>query len=160
MIFSIKKGKHKDFLKLKFPFLTLEKTKKFNICLLGDHKYKFINKSDQIKTNKLVGLSDSYYHRRNSIRVGFRYYNSKFELMAYYYNNGNHYSEVIGEIQENVDFIVEIKIFKNKYLIIFNGVEYSFNRTSKWFLPRYYTYPYFGGELPTPKDIKIKVDYI
>lgn len=160
MIFEIKKGKHRSFLKLKFPFFTINNSKKFNICLIGDHKYKFMSKSDQIKTNKIVGLSDSYYHRINSIRVGFRYYNDKFDLMAYYYNNGKHYAEVIGEIYENIEFSIEIKITKYNYIIIFNNIEYKFNRTSKWFLPRYFTYPYFGGNLPTPKDIKIKVEYI
>ena len=88
MIFKIRKGKHRNPFKWFFPFFTFKKRLKCSICLLGDHKYYFNTKDEQIKTNKLVGLSDNYYHRKDSIRIGYRFYNNKYDLMVYYYNNG------------------------------------------------------------------------
>ncbi len=157
MIFTIKKDKHKDPFKWIFPFFTFSNKLKCNICLLGDHKYHFDTKEEQIKTNKLIGLSDNFYHRKDSIRVGYRFYNNKYELMVYYYNNCDNSSQVIGEIYEDLEFNIELKILKDRYLVKYNDNKYYFNRTSKWKFLRYYTYPYFGGINPSQKDIKISV---
>ena len=157
MIFKIRKGKHRNIFKWFFPFFTFKKKLKCSICLLGDHKYYFNTKDEQIKTNKLVGLSDNYYHRKDSIRIGYRFYNNKYDLMVYYYNNSENLSQVIGEIHENLEFNIEFEILNDKYLVKYDGNVYYFNRTSKWKLLRYYTYPYFGGENPSPKDIEISI---
>ena len=77
--------------------------------------------------------------------------------MVYYYNNGENLSQVIGEIHEDLEFNIEFEILNDKYLVKYDGNVYYFNRTSKWKLLRYYTYPYFGGENPSPKDIEISI---
>jgi hypothetical protein len=156
MIVTIKKNRHTYFKCLRFIF-TNEINLKFK--LIGDFTYKTEFEENQKDTNKIFGLSDSYFHRINSIRIGFRYINNNLELLSYYYNNGQHYSEKIANIESNIEYNINIKILKKNYLIEFNSEKFYYNRTSNWNFIRYLLFPYFGGNETTKKDLKFYLNY-
>lgn len=156
MIVKIKKNKHSFF---KLPHLTLKKKIVLDFKLMGDFTYTCDYEENQKDANKIFGISDSYYHRIDSIRIGFRYINNNIELLAYYYNKGKHYTEKIDNIQSYKDYNVEIYISKKSYHIKYNSNEYIYSRTSKWFFIRYLLFPYFGGEEKAKKDLSFKLNY-
>lgn len=157
MIFTIKKNTHHSIFRI--PKFTLKKKMKADIILNDNFYYKCDDIKNQKDTNKIIGLSDDYFHRVNSIRIGFRNVNDKIELIAYYYNNTNHYSKVIGEVYEKIPFSIDIEIGKYIYLINFNNKQFIFKRTSKWNLFRYVLYPYFGGNEKAKNDLIFDIKY-
>lgn len=156
MIVTIKKNKHSFF---KLPHFTLKKKIILDFKLKGDFTYICDDIKNQKDTNKIFGISDSYYHRRDSIRIGFRYINDNIELLAYYYNKGKHYAEKIDNIQCDKEYNLEIYISDKNYHIKYNFNEYIYPRTSKWFFMRYLLFPYFGGEERAKKDLTFKINY-
>lgn len=154
MIFTIKKGKHTRF---KFPKIIFKNTISAKIKLIGDFSYITDSRENQKDTNKIFGLSDGWHHHKNSIRIGYRYINDKIEILSYRYNDGKHYSSLMGYINSDEEFDVKIEIRKNKYYITFKNVRFEYNRTCRWWIPRYLLYPYFGGQETTKKDLKFQI---
>jgi len=157
VIFKIKKNSH--FSGFKLPRLTFSRKLKASITLLGDFSYKCDLVENQKATNKIIGLSDDYFHQINSVRIGFRYLNNKIELMLYYYNNKNHYSIKIGEVICNQEFKIEIEIQDYKYLVKFNDDIFYAPRTSKWNFIRYVLFPYFGGKEKSKSELLFNIKY-
>ena len=81
MIYTINKGSHRS---TWLPKFTFKKSLTFSFKFLSDPSYILDNKSDQEDTNKIFGISDSWYHRRHSIRVGWRYNTKLKKLYALY----------------------------------------------------------------------------
>jgi hypothetical protein len=164
MIYTIQKGSHRS---TWLPKFTLSTSIGFSFKFLCDPSYILDNKSDQEDTNKIFGISDSWYHRRHSVRVGWRYDDKlqKSILCVYSYRDGEHYVEDLGEIEQDVDTYIRIKINKNYYKV--DTLEAPFfsipkktivvPRTSKWCGPRYQLFPYFGGQQVAPKQFKIEI---
>jgi hypothetical protein len=153
---TIRRGKHTFF---KIPRLTFSRKIEISFRLVGDFSYVRDFPENQKDTNKIFGISDSFYHRKDSIRIGFRYLNNNLELMAYYYNNGVRKSEKIQNIETDMDYLVKIKITDNSYLIEFDSKEHLFPRTSRWKFLRYLLYPYFGGQEKAKKDLTFRIEY-
>lgn len=129
---------------------------KGTVVFCEDFEY-IIDKQED--TNKLIGLSDSYYHMKNSIRIGWRWnteYN-KIEIRWLLHNNYNISSGFITFIESNVEYDYCIKINKSDYTIFINNNIVVIPRNNNWFLPRYVLYPYFGGNTKAPKEFNFKI---
>lgn len=130
--------------------------------------YKF-NDVDDWDINKLFGFSTTFYHHKQSARVGWRIYDSnKFELLTYSYNKGvrcNNETDRLGIVNPNEKFFCEIIDTENEYVYKFksesnNKEIIKFDPKSKdWFIFHYYLWPYFGGNKPAPHDMLIWLKY-
>jgi hypothetical protein len=156
MIVKINKGRHSFF---KLPRFFFKRNIELKFTLIGDFSYNTDDITNQSDTNKIFGISDAIYHRNNSIRIGFRYYKDKLELVGYYYNNGIHYTEKISNIKENTNYNIKINILDKNYQIIFDDKSYLYPRTSKWSFIRYLLFPYFGGQESAKKDLVFKLEW-
>lgn len=155
MIFNIKKGKHTSF---KFPRLTFKSSIKAKIKLSGDFNYTSEIKENQKDANKIFGLSDGFHHHRNSIRIGYRYLENRIELLSYRYNDGEHFTSIMGYINIDEEFDIKI-VISDKYYITFKNVTFEYKRTSKWWFPlRYVLFPYFGGQEVSKNDLKFEIN--
>lgn len=136
------------------------KTISGTVKLKGDFSYK-INKSDQLDTNKLIGLSDSINHHIDSIRFGWRWNDNvnKLELLYTLYRDGKRYIEPISYIETDKEYDFEVAVDVDKYLLWFDGKYIEVFRSSQWFLPRYVLFPYFGGDEVAPKDFEFEFNF-
>ena len=162
--FIIKKGKHKT---SRFYFdLTFKKNIKFQAKFDESCLYDLGN-NDNYDINKLYGFSTTYFHQKQSGRVGWRCIDGKnIQLLTYSYNDSNrdlNDSEVLGEVKPNELFECEIidnedhylyKFFKlnKKCELISSAID---TKQKDWFLFHYKLRPYFGGNNPAPHDMKI-----
>lgn len=126
----------------------------------SDPTYEVPNKEDQKDTNKIFGISDSWHHHQHSIRIGWRHNPdiNQTTYCAYYYRDGKHYTEDLGPLKVNEDIYVCIEIKKDYYKVTTIDKQVQIPRTSKWFGPRYFLFPYFGGQQVAPKQFKIKIN--
>jgi hypothetical protein len=157
MRYKIKKGEHSS--DRIFPFLTFSNKHVFDVSFIGSFMYKIKKQKD---TNKLIGFSDSWYHHRNSVRVGWRWNNvvGNVELMAIIYNNGKRTIKHLKFLPSSKRVLIKIEITPNNYLIKINHEEFLFERTSKWGFIRYGLFPYFGGDTVAPKDFRFTITKI
>lgn len=149
MVINIKKDNH--YCDKIIPIFR-NKTISGKVIFQGEFKYD-IDKRNQGDTNKLIGLSDSYNHHRDSIRFGWTWNTKveKLELKYTLYRNSKRYIEHICFIESDKEYDFEISVAKGKYLLWFGGKYLEVYRSSKWFLPRKALMPFFGGDVPAPK---------
>ena len=155
MILRIKKGNHySNKILPSFRINTISGHLRFN----GDFSYE-IDRINQLDTNKVIGLSDSYHHHRNSIRIGWRWNKrvDKIEILYTVYRNSIRYIESICFIDSDRFYDFEISIIKGKYLLWFNDIYIEVYRSSNWILPRYVLFPFFGGNISAPKEFKFDI---
>jgi hypothetical protein len=126
----------------------------------SDPTYEVPNKEDQKDTNKIFGISDSWHHHQHSIRIGWRHNPDTNETTycTYYYRDGKHYTEDLGPVKINQDIYVCIEIKNDCYRVTTIDKQIDIPRTSRWFGPRYFLFPYFGGQQVAPKQFKIKIN--
>jgi len=156
MIYTIQKGSHRSTWLPKFNTNTIIN---FKFKFLSDPSYILGNKLDQEDTNKIFGISDSWYHRRHSVRLGWRYDDKlqKSILCVYYYRDSKHYTQDLGEMYQDKTYYGFISMYKDEYMIACLGDVITIPRTSKWWGPRYLLFPYFGGQQVAPKQFKIEL---
>lgn len=125
--------------------------------ILGDYEYVV---DDQIATNKIFGFCDTLInHHKHSIRIGYRYYKNKCEVMCTYYNNGERKITKIGEYTKGEKAPFSIKIDGEFYVIVYKGKRTFLKRLSKYNMKyRLVLKPYFGGNSKAPHEIKIKIE--
>lgn len=150
MVFTIRKGKHRSWW---IPILTARRKIEGTFKFLGDVSYK-----DSIDTNKLFGLSDSFYHRKSSIRLGWRFKRG-LELMVIIHNKFETVISSLGYIESDKQYPFKIEIRDDEYYVEVDGRVYTHSRNSKWWFLRYYLFPYFGGKQKAPKTFKIKIKW-
>lgn len=126
----------------------------------SDPSYIVPNKEDQKDTNKIFGISDGWHHHEHSVRIGWRhdFNTNQTTYCVYYYKDGKHYTEDLGPLKMNQDIYVCIEIKKDHYKVTTVDKSLEIPRTSRWFGPRYYLYPYFGGQQVAPKQFRIKIN--
>ena len=157
MVYVIKKGSHRSTWLPKFTFKT---SLKFSFKFLSDPSYILNNKADQGDTNKIFGILDSWDHQKHSVRIGWRY-DAKLKkaiCSVYFYRDGKHYIEDLGEIVQNKPYVCYIDILQDSYTIIALDKKVIIPRTSRWWGPRYFLFPYFGGQQVAPKQFKIEIN--
>jgi hypothetical protein len=111
----------------------------------------------QHSINKLYGFSDcGSSHQQNSARFGWRWFNKRLEIHAYCYSEAERCITLVGYAELNQEYDCSIKIREGNYEFRMDGHNITVPRVcQEKKKPRYYLYPYFGGEEAAPHDIKI-----
>lgn len=161
--YIIKKGKHypKGF---HFNF-TFKNSVKFK-CKFDESCLYYFDDGDKHDINKLCGFSTTWFHHRQSGRIGWRCVNGKeIEIVTYSYNDGTreqHETDILGIVKPNEEFEVSIRDNEDSYIYTFENLNVagSFIRAidkkqKDWFFFHYLLYPYFGGNKTAPHDMKI-----
>ncbi len=156
--YTIKKGNHKASGIHSGLFVKSE----LSIKVKFDNSAIYTSKlpANQWAINKLFGFSDCFsHHQTNSARFGWRYLNSKLELMAYNYVKKQRWEEKIGDLKMNEWQEMKIKMDKSNYIFSFAGKTVKMPRgCSNKNANGYKLFPYFGGEETAPHDIKIEIE--
>lgn len=139
--------------------------------VIFDASCQYHLRANKTQVNKLVGVGQVHHHL-NSYRVGWRCLdNGKIELVSYCYEKGEMKYKPIGEYSINVPITIGIEYKYNAKLcsvcayIYINGtcVSANFWTLEKWYekLPFLYEcFPYFGGYMPAPQNIKINIQKV
>jgi hypothetical protein len=122
--------------------------------------YHFDDKGFQDSKNKLLGFSDcNSLHHENSARFAWQWYNDQLEIYAYCYVNGAREEKFIGTVNLHQENRYQLRVTDNSYVFQLNNQEpVSIGRGSTCDKGLYYMlWPYFGGTIPAPHDVSIKV---
>jgi hypothetical protein len=153
MIYTIKPNSHYSSI---IPKIVCKNYIKGTITFLNDVEYQITRQGD---TNKLIGLSDNWNHHKDSIRLGWRYYKGKRQIMTIAYVNGKRSISYLCDFEIGKSYKFRIMIFENYYMLRFEGSSYKIiDRKSTWKYPRLLLKPYFGGKETTNKEFKIKIE--
>lgn len=167
--YYIEKGKHSA-KGLHFG-LTFKNEIKFRACFDKSCLYD-LESNDNYDINKLFGFSTTWFHHKQSARVGWRCLNGeKIQLVTYSYNKSQRSiteSDILGEISPNEWFECEIIDIEHSYVF---KLKIGFGdgkriitakdiKEKDWFLFHYLLFPYFGGNQPAPHDMKIFIEKI
>ena len=133
----------------------------FDESCLYDH-----GSGENYDINKLFGFSTTYFHHKQSGRVGWRCLDGEnIQLVTYSYNDwfrDGYDSNVIGIVKPNEEFMCTVEDRETHYRYTFDkGKEFNEDNDAKlpdWFFFHYILYPYFGGNLPAPHDMKIYLE--
>jgi hypothetical protein len=153
--YFIKKGNH--FCSHTFRFFRddiLEFAAKFDESAIYDNGSDY----EQSDINKLFGFIDcgSAVHE-NSARFGWRWYGNRLEIFAYCYNNGIRNDKFITSINIGQEYNYKITATSTYYVFEVDGLSVVMPRSCNESYKKEYLYPYFGGTLTAPQDIKIKI---
>ena len=154
MIYTIKPNCHYSSI---IPKIVCKNYIKGTITFLNDVEYEITRQGD---TNKIIGLSDNWHHHKDSIRIGWRYYKGKRQIMTIAYVNGKRSISYLCDFEVGKTYDFEVYIEKNFYFVFFGGLinQKIIKRHSTWNYPRLLLKPYFGGKETTNKEFKIKID--
>lgn len=152
MIYTIKPNRHYSSI---IPKIAYKNYIKGTITFLNDVEYEITRQGD---TNKLIGLSDNWSHHKDSIRLGWRYYKGKRQIMTISYVNGKRSVSYLCDFEIGKTYSFYVGIFDGFYYVVFDGNFKNINRRSTWNYPRLLLKPYFGGKQKAPKEFKIKID--
>jgi len=129
-------------------------------------------KEDWQDINKLIGFSTTYYHHKQSGRFGWRpslKNPDKIELVTYSYNSGkrdNSDSNVVANVYPEEKFWGKITDYESHYLYEIKKSDPKYGtiritdtdyKEKDWFFFHYILNPYFGGNNPTPHNMKLYI---
>ena len=147
--------------------LTFSNTVKYR-CKFDKSCLYYIPDNDKYDINKLCGFSTTWFHHKQSARVGWRCVDGEtIEILTYSYNSGvreQHETDILGIVMPDEEF--EVSIFDNEDSYIYNfeiiGERFSKMRCidkkeKDWFPFHYLLYPYFGGNKTAPHDMIINL---
>lgn len=161
--YKIKKDKHSA---SGFNFgITFKKEVKFR-CKFDKSCLYYIEDNDKYDINKLCGFSTTWFHHKQSARVGWRCVDGEnIEIVTYSYNSGKreqHEMDVLGIVLPEEEFEVSIRDNEDSYIYDFEIIG---DPTSKitcidkkekdWFFFHYLLFPYFGGNKTALHDMII-----
>jgi hypothetical protein len=118
----------------------------------------FRHPDSALSVSKIFGYADGWHHHQNSFRVGIRYNPGadNVDIYAYYYNNGTRRANVIGSCDFDELVVMKMSWTKELYALEFNGRWIYFNREGC--MRTYPLFPYYGGQVPAPRDVIIFLD--
>jgi hypothetical protein len=153
--YLIKEGKHFSSHLIK---ATEEEILDFDAIFDESAKYYIGDSYEQSNINKLLGFTDcgSGVHD-NSARFGWRWFNDKLEILAYCYIEGVRQEEFLTSVNFNEENNYKLYIQDDKYVFQVNDHIAFIPRSCTSSEKKYYLYPYFGGAIAAPHDIKIKI---
>lgn len=133
-----------------------------------------IGEPDQWDVNKLFGIGFFPWHKRHSIRIGWRYNTSlkMIEILAYWRINGKFYFDSMGLIHINRSYVMEVLPSKgsrrkqDSVLIRIDGGQIPkygvdvrtrtiYMKVRRW---GYLLRPYFGGNQVAPHTMTIHME--
>lgn len=159
--FIIREGDHYSTPRL---METVESGKvKFKATFDESAMYVLEDPSMQQNKNKLMGFSDcNSLHHENSARFAWQWYNDQLEIFAYCYVDSTRTEQFIGTVELNEENLYEITTSGDEYIFWLNG-EKTVAMPRKNACEegvRYKLYPYFGGSVPAPHDVRIKIEMV
>ena len=166
MQYNIKKGKHSSGFHLG---ITFKKKITFD-CIYDSYAlHGALGDNDEYDISKLFGFSTTWFHHKQSGRVGWRCLDGKnIQLLTYSYNKGKRdikEHDILGTVKPNEWFTCSIEDLEDKYEYTFKKsgwtkkVVTKYDAKSKdWFIFHYLLYPYFGGNKAAPHNMKITVN--
>ena len=116
-IFKIKSGNHKSSSSLEY---TNKNQFNFKVTFDSSCIYKTSDPINQWDVNKLIGVSDGGLHQENSARFGWRWVDSKLELIAYTHYRGNFEFQKITNIEIGKEYLATIQ-YGEEYTFICDG---------------------------------------
>ncbi|MBL0745824.1 hypothetical protein [Chryseolinea lacunae] len=121
--------------------------------------YQFDDAGFQDSKNKLMGFSDcNSLHHQNSARFAWQWYHDQLEIYAYCYVNGQRQEAFMGVVQPGEIQRYEIEITNHDYVFRFSDKEVHIARGSTCSVGVYQLlWPYFGGQMPAPHDVSIRI---
>lgn len=122
--------------------------------------YDLGDQSMQSNKNKLLGFADcNSLHHENSARFAWQWYKNQLEIYAYCYVNSERIEKFVGVVNINELNHYEIQVQQNQYVFRLNQSEsVQIERASTCNSGVYYMlWPYFGGSMPAPKQVKIDI---
>lgn len=126
-------------------------------------KYQLSDASLQDSKNKLMGFSDcNSLHHENSARFAWQWFNDRLEIYAYCYVDSMRVEKFIGPVDLNEENLYEIAATGTEYVFYLNGEKKAaVTRTAQCNDGlNYMLYPYFGGTLPAPHDVRIAIEMV
>ena len=110
--------------------------------------------------NKLYGVSESRNRHKNSMRIGWQagIQENTISLYAYFYVDGVRNWEYLTEVYIGEEIICSIQRTAMYWNVYVNNTTFStlVRHSFKGNLRR--LYPYFGGDVPSPKNITISIN--
>lgn len=125
--------------------------------------YDLGDPSLQSNHNKLMGFSDcNSQHHVNSARFAWRWYNNELQIWAYCYVDSARIEEFVATVSLNKEYLYEIAVTPTSYV-------FYLDEERKVEVPKaqicgeglsYMLYPYFGGTVPAPRDVRIEIQLL
>jgi len=132
-------------------------------CLHGP-----LGNRDEEDISKLFGFSTTWWHHKQSGRVGWRCIDGKtIQVLTYSYNKGKHDiqdSDILGIVKPGEMFYCTIEDIETDYVFTFKKgfdeevVTKTDPKQKDWFLFHYLLFPYFGGNKVAPHKMKIHLE--
>lgn len=135
----------------------------FNATFDESAMYDFNDPALQTNKNKLMGFSDcGSQHHENSARFAWQWYNDRLEIFAYCYLNGVRTEKFIGTVELHEENRYEIARTSEEYVFYLNGERKAAveRRAVCQEGVNYMLYPYFGGSVPAPHDVRITIEMV
>lgn len=163
--FSFKRGKHYP---KGFHFgLTFKKSVAY-ICKFDKSCLYNMDDNDKYDINKLCGFSTTWFHHKQSGRIGWRCLDGKkIEILTYSYNDGTREqteTDILGTVLPDQEFYVTIEDNEDTFIYTYQNmatpnsyVKAVDKKQKDWFLFHYLLYPYFGGNKTAPHDMSLYV---
>jgi hypothetical protein len=126
-------------------------------------KYDLGDASLQSNINKLMGFSDcNSLHHENSARFGWKWENERLDIYAYCYVDSVRIHQYVGTVQLHEENLYEIAAKGNEYMFSLNGkVKVAIRKAAVCEEgAKYMLYPYFGGSVPAPHDVTVKIEIV
>ena len=154
-IFTIKKGRHSS--SHGFHLYLFKKELNFSVMMVPDCLYRDEQIPGQI--NKVFGISFGV-HSSRSVRIGWRGHREKIEFNTYVHlPDGQVKVDPLGPVQAGK--VAFFRIWREGKIVsveMQGGArwDYTFDRLPFW---GYRLYPYFGGIMPAPQEMKITISF-
>ena len=126
-------------------------------------RYTLEDPAMQSNKNKLMGFSDcSGLHHENSARFAWQWYNSQLEIYAYCYVDSVRIEKFISPVNLNEENLYEIAATDQEYVFYLNGERATTvaRKSNCNEGVNYVLYPYFGGSVPAPHNVMIKIEMV
>jgi len=136
---------------------------KFKATFDESARYTLDDPSMQSNKNKLMGFSDcSSLHHENSARFGWQWFNEQLQIYAYCYVDSVRVEEFLQTIDINEENLYEITKTGEQYIFYINGDrKTAISRSGHCESGvSYVLYPYFGGSVPAPHDVRVRIEMI
>lgn len=116
--------------------------------------------ASQSNKNKLLGFADcNSQHHENSARFAWQWFDDRLEIYAYCYVDGQRMEQFLGTVPIDTFVRYEIELSTDSYI-------FRLNDDTLAIVPRgqvcrtgifYKLWPYFGGSVPAPHDVRIQI---
>ena len=136
---------------------------KFRATFDESARYTLEDPSTQANLNKLMGFSDcGNLHHENSARFAWGWLDNQLKIYAYCYVDSARVHTFVGNVNVNEENLYEIGVADDSYVFYLNGQRKAAIRRKPECQEgiRYMLYPYFGGSVPAPHDVRVKIEVV